>query len=53
VLAARGFGAPTRISVADTIAGFAAQNRPLAAELTAADREWLSLYATLEFRRDK
>ena len=32
---------------------FAAQNRPLAAELTAADREWLGLYATLIYRREK
>jgi hypothetical protein len=53
VLAARGFGAPTRRAVADSVDEFAAQNKPLAAELTAADREWLGLYATLVYRREK
>jgi len=52
-LAARGFSAPVQQSVSDSIDEFAAQNRPLAAELTAADREWLGLYATLIYRREK
>ena len=53
VLAARGFGAPVQRPIVDSIDEFAAQNRPLAAELTAADREWLGLYATLVYRREK
>ena len=53
VLAARGFGAPMQTSVANSVDEFAAQNRPLAAELTVADRDWLGLYATLVYRREK
>ena len=52
-LALRGFAKPARATVADAIDEFAAANRPLAAELTAADREWLGLYATLMYRRTK
>ncbi|NBV25677.1 MAG: hypothetical protein EBS05_27715, partial [Proteobacteria bacterium] len=50
-LALRGFGPPKREPVSETAAVFAAHNRQLAAELTAADREWLGLFATLLYRR--
>jgi hypothetical protein len=50
-LALRGFGAPVRTAVADAIPEFSAANRPLAAELTAADREWLGMFATLLYRK--
>ena len=52
-LSVRGFGAPVRRSVADSIPEFTEQNRPLAAELTDADKEWLSMYATLVYKRNK
>ena len=53
VLAARGFALAERRAVADSIDDFAAANRPLASELTRADREWLGLYATLVYLRAK
>ena len=52
-LAARGFGAPVRTPVSDSIGDFTAQHKPLAEELSAADREWLALYATLTYTREK
>ena len=52
-LAARGFGAPTRTPVSDSIGDFMAQHRALGEELSAADREWLALYATLTYTREK
>jgi SAM-dependent methyltransferase len=52
-LAARGFGAPVRTPISDSIGAFTAQHRALAEELSAADREWLALYATLTYTREK